>query len=388
MVVKTLNGATAIAETAKNCEPDVVSGYPITPTTHVVEEMEKHFANGETKNFIAVESEFSALSALLGGSATGCRTFTATGSQGLLLMHEILFCTSGMRLPVVMVVGNRSVSAPLSIWNDEQDSVSQRDTGWIQLYAKNNQEACDTVIQAYYIAEKTMLPVMVCVDGHYLTHTTEQVDILSKDEIKKFLPPFAPTITLNPQNPVSLGVYASPAHYQEFRMDLSADLEKSSAVIIEAGQKFNQSFKRAYGLFEAYQVEDATEVLVGLGSAMENIKHAVDDLRQKGKKVGCLHLRSLRPFPRPELRKILAGKSVGIIDRALSPGAQAPLYTEFAEALADSQTVLSSFYGALGGRTVKTTDAIELFLMLAQKKPIKQWITTKVEKNEAESEVI
>ena len=188
-MIKTTNGATALAETAKNCEPEVVAGYPITPTTHVVEEMNRYYANGETKSFIAVESEFSALSALIGGAAAGARTFTATGSQGLLLMHEVLFCSSGMRLPIVMVVGNRSVSAPLSIWNDEQDSVSQRDTGWIQLYAKNNQEASDALIQAYFIAEKTFIPVMVCVDGHFLTHTTEQVDIPTKNKNKNlFLP--------------------------------------------------------------------------------------------------------------------------------------------------------------------------------------------------------
>jgi pyruvate ferredoxin oxidoreductase alpha subunit len=313
MTIKTVNGATAVSESAKNCSPDVVSGYPITPTTHVVEEMAKYYANGETKNFISVESEFSALSALIGGAACGSRTFTATGAQGLLLMHEVLFCASGMRLPLVMVVGNRSVSAPLSIWNDEQDSVSQRDTGWIQIYCKNNQEAADAIPQAYYIAEKASIPVMVCIDGHFLTHTTEQVDLLSKEQINSFLPAFKPVVTLDPENPVSLGVYAAPSHYQEFRMDLSADLEKSAAVIAEAGQKFGHLFNRTYGLIEEYHTKDATEVIVGLGSAMENVKAVVDEQRKNGKKIGALHLRILRPFPRELLRHALAGKRIGVL---------------------------------------------------------------------------
>ncbi|MDO8625811.1 MAG: pyruvate ferredoxin oxidoreductase, partial [Candidatus Diapherotrites archaeon] len=356
MTIQTVNGATAVAQSAKNCSPDVVSGYPITPTTHVVEEMAKYYANGETKNFIGVESEFSALSALIGGAATGCRTFTATGAQGLLLMHEVLFCTSGMRLPVVMVVGNRSISAPLSIWNDEQDSVSQRDTGWIQIYCKSNQEAADAIPQAYYIAEKTSIPVMVCIDGHFLTHTTEQVDLLTKEQINQFLPVFVPVVTLDPENPVSLGVYAAPTHYQEFRMDLAADLNKSVDVIIEAGKKFGRLFNRPYGLIEEYRTKDATEVIIGLGSAMENVKAVVDEQRKKGKRIGALHLRILRPFPREHLRKALSGKRVGVIDRAISPGSQAPLYTEVAEALQDTQSTVSSFYGALGGRSLKTTE--------------------------------
>lgn len=387
MVVQTLSGSRAVAASAKACFPQVVSGYPITPTTHVVEEMAKFYSNGELPNFIAVESEFSALSSLIGGAAVGCRTFTATGSQGILLMHEVLFCASGMRLPIVLVCGNRSVSAPLSIWNDEQDSVSQRDTGWIQIYCKNNQEAADAIPQAYFIAERTSIPVMVCMDGHFLTHTTEQLDILTRDQVQKFLPDFKPLIQLDPENPVSMGVYAAPAHYQEFRQDLVQDIEQSVAVISEAGEKFGHLFGRRYGLIEDYKCADADEILVGLGSAMENIKIVVDEQRKKGNKFGCLHIRILRPFPRELIRKILAGKNVGVIDRAVSPGGQAPLYTEITEALIDTQTPVSSFVGALGGRTLKTNEVGELFTKISKGKPVKEWITTQIEKNEAEMEI-
>ena len=385
MTVKSVNGTTAIAQSVKACQPQVVAGYPITPMTHVVEELEKYFANGEIPTFIAVEAEFSAISAVLGASAAGCRSFTATSAQGLLYMHEVLFAVSGMRLPVVMAVGNRAVSAPLSIWNDEQDSVSQRDAGWIQLYCKNNQEAADSIPQAFFIAEKTMLPVMVCIDGHFLTHTVEQVDLLEPSQVAKFLPPYKPTVFLDPKNPVSLGVYTSPAHYQEFRQDLSQDLETSRRTILEAGEKFKKLFGRSLGLVDEYQCSDATEILVGLGSAMENVRIVVDQLRKKGRKVGCLHIRSYRPFPRSEIQKILAHKRVGVIDRAISPGSTAPLYTEVSEALQGTGATVSSFVGALGGRMLTTTDVPALFETLSNGKPVQQWITVNLEKNDAET---
>src|SRR3990167_2236576 len=218
---------------AVNCKLDVVACYPITPTTHLTEELNKYYADGKIPEYITVESEFSAISALIGASATCARTFTTTGGQGLLYMHEPLFSAAGMRLPIVMLVGNRAVSSPLNIWNDEQDSISQRDTGWIQIFCKNNQEAVDSVPQAFYIAEKVLLPVMVCVDGHYLTHAVEQVDVADQKIVDEFLPPYKYPLKLDPENPVSLGVYANPTHYQMFREDVFNDMESSKELILE-----------------------------------------------------------------------------------------------------------------------------------------------------------
>lgn len=385
MVVKTVEGARAISEVVRNCEPDVVACYPISPSTHVAEKLNQYYANGELKSFIAVESEFSAMSCLVGGAAAGGRTFTVTSAQGLLLMHEVLFNASGMRLPIVMCVANRAVSAPLSIWNDEQDSISQRDSGWIQLYGKSNQEAVDLMIQAYWIAEKVHVPVMVCIDGHYLTHAVEQIDIPTIEEIRKFLPPIKPAMVLDPEAPVSLGVYASPVHYQDFRKDLSQDIEASLGVINEAGVAFEKQFKRKYGMFEDYHAADADRVILGLGSVMDNVKAVVDEMRAQGEKVGALHLRAFRPFPFDELKKVLAGKSVGVVERDISPGARAPVYTEVFEALSGSHAIVSSFFGGLGGRNITRVEIRELFDKLKEKKPLKMWIAENLNKSGAQS---
>ncbi len=383
--IKTLEGSKAIAEVVRNCEPEVVACYPITPSTHIAEEMNKYYANGEIKTFIAVESEFSALSALVGGAAAGARTFTTTSSQGLLLMHEVLFNAAGMRLPIVMVVANRAVSAPLSIWNDEQDSISQRDTGWIQLYCKNNQEAVDTIPQAYEIAESTQLPVMVCIDGHYLTHAVEQIEIPEKKEIEEWLPKPKPPFILDPENPISLGVYANPTHYQNFREDLHADLQKAREKIVETGKRFGEKFGRAYGLFEEYHSKEAEFVLLGLGSVMDNVKAVVDELRKEGEKIGALHLRCFRPFPGEELKKALAGKIVGVVERDLSLGAKPPVYTEVFEAVRDTGAIVSSFHGGMGGRNITRTEIRELFKKLETKKPLDEWIAKSIQKSSAQS---
>lgn len=385
METKTLEGSKAVAETVRNCEPEVVACYPITPSTHIAEEMDKFYANGEVKTFIAVESEFSALSALVGGAAAGARTFTTTSSQGLLLMHEVLFNAAGMRLPIVMVVANRAVSAPLSIWNDEQDSVSQRDTGWIQLYCKNNQEAVDTIPQAYEIAESTFLPVMVCIDGHYLTHAVEQIQIPNQTEIREWLPKMKMQFVLDPENPVSLGVYANPTHYQDFREDLHSDLLKAKEKIIETGKRFGKKFGRTYGLFEEYHSKEAEFVLLGLGSVMDNVKAVVDELRKEGKKAGALHLRCFRPFPGEELKKALAGKTTGVIERDLSLGAKPPLYTEVFEAIRETGAVVSSFHGGMGGRNITRNEIRRLFQKLETKKPVDEWITKTTQKSGAQS---
>ncbi len=377
MVIVTKEGARAIGDVAVNCGIEVCACYPITPTTHLTEELSKAYSDGKIPQYIAVESEFAAISALVGASATGARTFTTTGGQGLLLMHEVLFSASGMRLPIVMLVGNRAVSSPLNIWNDEQDTISQRDSGWIQIYCKNNQEAVDAIPQAFYIAEKVMLPVMVCMDGHFLTHAVEQVDIPEKEKIDRMLKKFDPEIKLDSENPVSLGVYANPTHYQIFREDVYKDMNDSKKVILEAGEKFGKIVGRPYGLISEYKCHDADRIIVGLGSVMDNVINAVNLLRGKGEKVGALHLRVFRPFPAEELKKVLAGKKVGVLERDISPGSVAPVYSELVEAMNESKTIVSSFYGGLGGRGIKTDEIIGLFEKLKSDKPLKEWIAQK-----------
>jgi len=374
-MIKTKEGTKALAEVVVNCKPQVVACYPITPTTSLTAELSQYHADGKIPEYITVEAEFSAISALIGVSAAGARTFTTTGGQGLLYMHEPLFSAAGMRLPIVILNGNRAVSSPLNIWNDEQDSISQRDTGWIQIYCKNNQEAVDSIPQAYYVAEKILLPVMVCVDGHYLTHAVEQVDVPDEETIQKFLPPYQYPLKLDPENPISLGVYANPTHYQIFREDLVKDMEEAKKLLEEAGKKWGELTGREYGLLRGYKVEDAERVIVGLGSVMDNVMNVVDELRENGEKVGALHLRVFRPFPSEELKKMLSGKRVGVIDRDLSIGGQAPVYLEVLEALNGTNSLVSSFYGGLGGRGVKRSHIKEIFEKL-KGNPTKQWIAT------------
>ncbi|MBN2126887.1 MAG: pyruvate ferredoxin oxidoreductase [Candidatus Diapherotrites archaeon] len=370
----TVSGSNAAARSALMCRPEVVAAYPITPTTHVAEKMARYYADGKLKKFIPVEAEFSAISALVGATAAGSRSFSVTGGQGLLLMHEVLHAAAGMRLPLVMLVGNRAVSAPLNIWNDEQDTISQRDVGWIQLYAKSNQEVVDLMPQAFFIAEKTLIPVMVCVDGFFLTHAVEQIIIPSQKQVDDFLPKFKLKDKLDSKNPISLGVYAGPEHYQLFREDLQNDFFNSMKVIEEASDKWKKISGRGYGLTDEFKCSDAEKIIVSLGSMTLNAIAVAKELRSKGEKVGVLHIRSYRPFPREKIKKILAGKKIGVIDRAISLGAEAPLYVEVSEALQGTNSIISSFYGGLGGRSITRKEFTELFKKLDSVKPIKKWI--------------
>jgi len=367
---KTIEISEAIAEVVKNCGVEVVAAYPITPSTHIVEKLSKFWADGEIPEFVPVESEHSAASVLIGASATGARTFTATSAQGLLLMHECLFNASGMRLPIVMFVGNRAVSAPLSIWCDHQDSISQRDTGWIQIYVKNGQEAVDSIVQAYKIAEEVRFPVMVCGDGFFLTHAVEQVDIPEKELVEKYLKPLNLEKKLDPENPISLGSYATPEHYQDFRKDLTEDFEKSISTILEADKDWEKLTGRSYGLFEPYECEDAERVIVAMGSQASNGKEAVNKLRKSGEKVGILILRVFRPFPYKEVAKVLEGKEVLVLDRSLSPGANPPLYSEISNAFKGE---IYSSIGGLGGKDLNVDVFLSLFEKMKDKK-IERWI--------------
>lgn len=378
MVKKTLEGSFAIAEAVRNCEPDVIACYPITPSSHIAEKLSEFYANGELKSYITTEAEFTSISACMGASAAGGRAFSATSSQGLALMHEALFATAGLRLPVVMVVGNRALSAPLNIWCDHQDSVAERDSGWVQLYAGNVQEGVDSAIQAFKIAEKVSLPAMVCIDGFYLTHSVETVDIPGIEKVKKFLPKYNPKIKLDTETPLTLGPYAFPAHYQDFREDVHKDLLAAKKTIVEVDKEFGKAFGREYGgLFETYKAEDADYLFIAMGSVCGNAKDVVDSLREKGEKVGLVRIRSFRPFPNQELAKVLEGKkSIGVFEKSYSFGSAAPLYIEVVNSLfsMDRKPVVSSFVGGLGGKDVTLDTVNNLFKKIKQGKALQEWV--------------
>lgn len=375
---KTVEGCAAVAEAIKNCEPGVVACYPITPSSHIAEKLSKYYANGELKDYITTEAEFSSISAIIGGVAAGSRSVSATSSQGLALMHEALFAAAGLRLPTVLVVGNRALSAPLNIWNDHQDSIAQRDTGWIQLYVESNQEAVDTTIQAFKIAEKVMLPAMVCFDGFFLTHAVEPVDIPETKEVRKYLPPFKPALKLDTENPIALGVYALPEHYQGFREDVQKDLLAAKKNIIEADKEFEGMFGRGYGgLFESYNAENADYLFIAMGSVVGNAKEVVDALREKGEKVGIIRIRSFRPFPTEEIAQALEGKkAVGVFEKSYSLGSDAPVYVEVVNSLryVNEKPKVSSFVGGLGGKDVTVQHCEQLFKKIKEEKEVKEWV--------------
>ncbi|MFA5383023.1 MAG: pyruvate ferredoxin oxidoreductase [Candidatus Micrarchaeia archaeon] len=380
-MVKTLEGSHAIAEVVVNCEAEVLACYPITPSTHIAEKLQKFYADGKIPEYITVEQEFSAISALAGASAAGARTFTTTSSQGVALMHEVLYATAGMRLPIVMCVANRSLNSPLGIWCDHQDIMPERDSGWIILMCESNQEAVDTLPQAYKIAESLLLPVMVCIDGFYLTHAVEQIDIPQKEIIQKFLPKFKPEFKLDSENPVTLGIYSTPEFLQDFREDIAKDVDNSREPIKKTEEEFSKIIGRKYGngLIENYKCDDAERVIIAMSSFCGNIKEAIDELREKGEKVGLLRIKSFRPFPYEDVRKIIEGKKhIGVFDRATTLGGYPPLYTDVLASVYDSKLAkkvsISSFIGGIGGKDVTVEDAKNIFKSLKNKKIKREFV--------------
>jgi pyruvate ferredoxin oxidoreductase alpha subunit len=354
-----MEGSKAIAEAVGLCRPHVISAYPITPQTHVVEYLAKKVADGELQSdFSTVESEMAAASYVLGASAAGARTYTASSSQGILLMSEVLYNMAGMRLPGVITCANRAVSSPLNIWNDHQDAMAVRDAGLIQLYARDAQEAADLHIQAYRISEdsRVELPVMVCVDGFLITHAFEPVELPDQKDVDAFLPSRQTERKLDPRHPLTFGAFADQSYYMEARYQLHQAVLRSGGVIQEVCAEFSKAFGRDYGrLVEAYRADDAATLLVGMGSIMSTVEDAVDELRAQGEKVGCLRLRAFRPFPAEEICEVIRdGQKVGVIDRSISMGAGGILASELRSALqARSVNVsVTGFIVGLGGRDV------------------------------------
>ena len=356
--MKVISANRAIAEAVKLAKPKVVPVYPITPQTSISEYLAKFVADGDLPaEYIRVESEHSAISAAVGASGTGVRVFTATSSQGLALMHEILFAAAGLRNPIVMGNANRALSAPLSIWNDQQDSISQRDTGWLQFYAENAQEALDLVLQAYKVSENdnVLLPSMVCVDGFILTHTVEPVDIPSQEEVDEFLPGYVPKHSyLDPKDPMSLGTFTDPNYYMEARYDMEVAMEGSKDVIKNVNKEFAEKFGREYGFVENYMCDDAEIIIVAMGSICGTIKAVIDHLRDEGEKIGLLKLMVFRPFPQDEIYETVKNANkVAVLDKNISFGIGGVLFNEMK---AKMDIDARGFILGLGGRDVSPED--------------------------------
>jgi pyruvate ferredoxin oxidoreductase alpha subunit len=379
MIKKVITSNQAVAEAVKLAKPDVIPVYPITPQTTISEYLAQYVADGDIDSeYICVESEHSALSASVGASGAGVRVFTATSSQGLMLMHEIIFAAAGMRLPIVMANANRAISAPINIWNDQQDSIAQRDSGWIQLYVENAQEALDTVLQAYKIAENEdiLLPVMVCLDGFYLTHTVEPVEIPDQENVDKFLPKYHGKYSfLDPKQPTSVGTLADTEHYMEIRYQIEGAMEKAIDVITEVDTQFKDGFGRGYGLIDAYKCEDADVVLMAMGSICTTLRYTVDQYREKGEKIGLLKIKSYRPFPVEEIKEALKNvQRVGILDKNIAFGIGGALYTDI-KAKTDIEAY--NFIVGLGGRDINPKEVDEI--IEKTKNPVKgvSWIGLK-----------
>jgi pyruvate ferredoxin oxidoreductase alpha subunit len=345
-----------VAEAVAMSRPEVICAYPITPQTHIVEALSAKVKAGELNaEFLNVESEFAAMSAVIGASAAGARAYTASASQGLLFMCEAVYNASGLGLPIVMTVANRAIGAPINIWNDHSDAMSQRDSGWLQLYAESNQEALDLHIQAFRIAEQLSLPVMVCMDGFLLTHASERMDVPSQKQVDAFLPPYEPRQLLDPADPVSIGAMVGPEAFTEVRYLAHARMLQALDLIPGVAADFRAEFGRdSGGLVRPYLLDDADVVVIALGSVLGTIKDAVDELRADGLRVGVLGITTYRPFPAEAVRDALGAghKRVVVIERALAPGTGGMVTADVRTALAERSGYLSTVVAGLGGRAV------------------------------------
>ena len=360
----------AIAEAAALAEVEVVSAYPITPQTHIVEHLAELVANGELNaEFITVESEHTAMSAALGASLAGARAFTSTSSQGLALMNEIVYITSSMRAPVVMALANRALSAPISIWNDHSDVMNERDTGWISIFANNGQEAYDLTFMAFKIGEHpdVLLPVMINFDGFILTHVIEPIYMFEKDEVKDFLPPYEHPYVLDPERPTTHGPVGLPSVYTEVKKAQEEVIRNSRRVIDEVWKEFHEKFGRRYNAVETYMADDAEIVLITQGSVTEAAESVVDEMRKRGKKWGVVEIRLWRPFPFDDLKRALCSgniKCAVVLDRAISFGGPLGIVmSEVRSALyhESNRPMVVGVTAGLGGRDIRFDEYVSMF---------------------------
>ncbi|WP_342619344.1 transketolase C-terminal domain-containing protein [Rhodoferax sp. GW822-FHT02A01] len=362
---KQVEGSAAVAEAVALARPEVICAYPISPQTHIVEGLGERVKSGSLTpcEFINVESEFAAMSVAIGSSAAGARTYTATASQGLLFMAEAVYNASGLGLPIVMTVANRAIGAPINIWNDHSDSMSQRDCGWLQLFAETNQEALDLHIQAFKIAEELSMPVMVCMDGFILTHAYEGVDMPTQAEVDAFLPPYEPRQVLDPAEPVSIGAMVGPEAFMEVRYLAHAKQTMALERIPQIAAEFKQRFGRdSGGLVRPYRTEDAETIVVALGSVLGTIQDAVDEMRAAGVKIGVLGIQSFRPFPLAAVRAALQGaKRVVVLEKSFSVGLGGVVSTDVRLALSGLQLHGYTVVAGLGGRAISKASLVRTF---------------------------
>jgi pyruvate ferredoxin oxidoreductase alpha subunit len=364
-VLRQLEGSRAVAETVARCRPAVIAAYPISPQTHIVEALSDLVTTGDLApcEYLLVESEFGAMSACIGASAAGVRTYTATASQGLLFMAEALPNASGLGLPIVMTVANRALGAPINIWNDHSDALSQRDAGWVQLFAASNQEAVDLHVQAFALAERLSLPVMVNMDGFVLTHAMEEVDVPDQADVDAFLPAFRPRQWLDPDDPVTIGAMVGPGEFTEVKYLMADRQLRALDAVARVSAEFREAFGRdSGGLVRTYRTDDAEVVLVAMGSTLGSAADVVDELRADGVAVGLLGIGCYRPWPYDEVREALAGvPRAVVVNRAIAVGAGSVLGRDVRLSLSGETAVHDVVLG-LGGRPVTRAGLRELVL--------------------------
>jgi pyruvate/2-oxoacid:ferredoxin oxidoreductase alpha subunit len=351
-----VTGNYAVSWGGRLARAQVIAAYPITPQTSIIEKLASFCAGGEMDaRFIKVESEHSAMAACIGASAAGARAFTATSGQGLLLMHELVHWAAGARLPIVMGVVNRAVAPGWSIWTEQNDTLSQRDTGWMQFYCETNQEVLDTTIQAVKIAEMVSLPAMVVLDAFVLSHTSEPVDIPDQEDVDEFLPPYHPELKLDLDDPRAFGALVLPGEYMEMRYKMQKAMERATSVVEEIDHEWGERFGRSWGLVESYRLDGAEIALVTSGTVTGTSRVVVDELRDEGMQIGLLKVRMFRPFPHEKVRQALAGaKKVAVIDRNISFGYSGIFAQEVRAALygAEKRPPVFDFVAGLGGRDI------------------------------------
>jgi pyruvate ferredoxin oxidoreductase alpha subunit len=364
--VRVISADHAVAYAAKLARVEVVPAFPITPQTLIVEQLAEFINDGELDaDFIPADSEHSAMSMAIGASAGGVRTFTATSSQGLALMHEMLYGVPQNRLPVVLANVNRSLGAASGIWVEYNDSMAERDSGWLQVYVEDNQEALDATLMAFRLAEdrQVLLPVMVCLDGFILSHTVERVELPGQDEVDRFLPRYEPLNMLDPAQPKVINPIVPPEYAMEMRYQLDRAVEHSREVVAEVDHRFAEAFGRSYGgLIDTYRMEDADFAMLTLGTATGLARRTVDELRAEGKRAGLIKLRFMRPFPFQELCRATEGlRALGVFDRSVSFNGGGPVYTEVGAALCNVPVVVTGHVAGIGGRDITPGHMREMY---------------------------
>jgi pyruvate ferredoxin oxidoreductase alpha subunit len=364
-VLKQMEGSAAVAEAVALCRPEVICAYPISPQTHIVEALGRLVDAGTLTpcEFINVESEFAAMSVAIGASAAGARAYTATASQGLLFMAEAVYNAAGLGLPIVMTVANRAIGAPINIWNDHTDALSQRDCGWIQLFAEDNQEALDLHIQAFRLAEELSVPVMVCMDGFILTHAYERVDMPTQEQVDAFLPPYDPRQVLDPAAPVSIGAMVGPEAFMEVRYLAHVKQRQALELIPGWAAEFEKIFGRASGgLTHAYKTEDAEVIVVALGSVLGTIKDVIDEMRGEGVKIGVLGISCFRPWPMATVRSALAdAERIVVLEKSLAVGLGGIVSNNVTASWTGPTDLVHTVVAGLGGRPITTKSLKRVF---------------------------